>query len=126
MALRDDFRRRYEQRYGVGSSSQIAACEVTMARASAVISNSIQVRPFEGGESGHRRGTNDGALGNRRVYWPAYGAYKETLIYQADALACGQRVSGPAVVEMFSTSVPLHPGQELEIDSWRNLIITLH
>jgi N-methylhydantoinase A len=119
--LCEDFRRRYEQRYGVGSSSQIAACEVTMARVSAVVRSEIQPSPVP--ISARRADGTDGFVGNREVYWPAHKAYLPTPIYRGEDLAIGQCVSGPTVIEMYATSVPLHPGQTLEVDRWRNLVI---
>ena len=55
--------------------------------------------------------------------WPAAGGRRPTPIYQAERLAPGHRVAGPAVVESYGTSVPLHPGQELSVDAWGNLVI---
>jgi N-methylhydantoinase A len=45
-------------------------------------------------------------------------------IYDRAKLAAGHRISGPAVVQEFGSTVPIHPGFAAEVDRYGNLIIT--
>ncbi len=54
---------------------------------------------------------------------PAAG-YVDTPVLWRDDLLPGQRVSGPAVVEEFGSTVPLHPGFVARVDAHLNLIVT--
>ncbi|PXY18103.1 hypothetical protein BAY59_34835 [Prauserella coralliicola] len=48
----------------------------------------------------------------------------DTAIYERDALAVGQSVPGPAVVEEWTTTTVVPPGWLLEVDELGNMIIT--
>ena len=50
--------------------------------------------------------------------------YVETPVYWRPDLAPGQEVRGPAVIEEFGSTVPLHPGFTARIDAHRNVIVT--
>ncbi|GAA4354314.1 hydantoinase/oxoprolinase family protein [Angustibacter luteus] len=48
----------------------------------------------------------------------------EAVLYDRARLGAGDVVSGPAVIEEFGSTVPLHPGFRAEVDAHRNLRIT--
>ena len=49
--------------------------------------------------------------------------YVETpVLWRAD-LAAGTVVEGPAILEEFGSTVPLHPGFTARIDDYRNVIV---
>ena len=59
--------------------------------------------------------------GTRQVWWPedegaVTGAWIETSIFDADALAPGNRITGPAVVEADLTTIVVPPGMTYAID----------
>ncbi|RJS62670.1 hydantoinase/oxoprolinase family protein [Bacillus sp. PK3_68] len=58
----------------------------------------------------------------RKVYYEETG-WMETNIYDRNDLAPGMRISGPAVIEDLMSSILLYPSQDLEIDSYGNLVI---
>ncbi|HEU4512236.1 MAG TPA: hydantoinase/oxoprolinase family protein [Nocardioidaceae bacterium] len=62
--------------------------------------------------------------GRRPVCFDAVGGYVETPVYWRPHLAPGQTVTGPAIVEEFGSTVPLHPGFTGRIDAHRNIIVT--
>jgi N-methylhydantoinase A len=66
---------------------------------------------------------NAAASGHRLVCL-ADARWVGTDIYWRPDLAAGQRVSGPAVIEDFGSTVPLHPGFHAEVDRVGNLIIS--
>jgi N-methylhydantoinase A len=45
-------------------------------------------------------------------------------IYRRDALAPGDTIHGPAVVEEYGSTVPLHPGFAARVDDLGNLVVT--
>ncbi len=48
----------------------------------------------------------------------------DTPIYARDGLRAGDRVEGPAVIEEFGSTIPIHPGFVAEVDGLANLVIT--
>jgi N-methylhydantoinase A len=58
---------------------------------------------------------------HRPVYFDAEAV--ETAIYQRPTLGAGQVVLGPAVIEEFSSTVPIHPGFSARVDKFGNLVL---
>ncbi|HEX3212268.1 MAG TPA: hydantoinase/oxoprolinase family protein, partial [Actinomycetota bacterium] len=54
---------------------------------------------------------------------PASG-FVDTAIYRRDDLGPGDLVEGPAVVEEYGATVPLHPGFRAEVDRFGNLVVS--
>jgi N-methylhydantoinase A len=50
--------------------------------------------------------------------------YRQTPLYAREKLCPGDVVDGPAVLEEFGSTVPLHPGFRAEVDRFANLLIT--
>jgi N-methylhydantoinase A len=50
-------------------------------------------------------------------------SFADTPVYRRTALAPGDRVAGPAVVEEYGSTVPLHPGFLAEVDPLGNLVV---
>ncbi len=62
--------------------------------------------------------------GHRKVCFDPADGYAETpVLWRAD-LAPGTVLTGPAVVEEFGSTVPLHPGFTARVDEYLNLIVT--
>ncbi|MER7546011.1 hydantoinase/oxoprolinase family protein [Actinomadura sp.] len=59
--------------------------------------------------------------GARRVY---FDAWEETAIYRREKLAPGDAIEGPAVIEEFGSTLPLHPGFTARLDGYGNLVVT--
>ncbi len=66
-------------------------------------------------------GPESARTGTRRV---CFDEWVETAVYDRARLGAGDVVEGPAVLEEFSSTVPLHPGFTARVDSYGNLIIT--
>jgi N-methylhydantoinase A len=61
-------------------------------------------------------------IGARRVH---YGdGWREATLVDRQRLAAGDRVDGPAVIQEFSSTVPIHPGCTATVDGFGNLVIT--
>jgi N-methylhydantoinase A len=51
----------------------------------------------------------------RPAYFPEYGEYRPTPVFEASSLAVGSIVAGPAIVEEPSTTIVAFPGQSLQL-----------
>jgi len=49
--------------------------------------------------------------------------YEETTLYDRTKLSPGDSVTGPAVIEEFGSTVPIHPGFRATVDRYGNLLI---
>jgi len=65
-----------------------------------------------------------GPRARRPVCFDPADGYVETPILERRDLTPGQVVTGPAVVEEYGSTVPLHPGFTARVDSWSNLVVT--
>ena len=62
--------------------------------------------------------------GTRQVCFDADAGYVETGLWWRPHLLAGDTVEGPAIIEEFGSTVPLHPGFGLRVDTLGNLVIT--
>ena len=56
------------------------------------------------------------------VFGRATGAV-DAAIYWRPSLAAGDVVAGPAVIEEYGSTVPLHPGYRARVDGLGNLLV---
>ncbi len=61
--------------------------------------------------------------GTRPVCFDGKG-YVDTAIYWRPDLSTGDQIVGPAIVEEFGATIPLHPGFRAEVDPLGNLVVT--
>jgi N-methylhydantoinase A len=66
-------------------------------------------------------GTDRAVTGTRRVF---FDSWVDTPIYNRPDLAPGDVVSGPAIIEEFGSTVPVHPGFAATVDTYGNLLLT--
>jgi len=52
-----------------------------------------------------------------------FDAWVDADVYDRDSLGAGDTIAGPAVVEEFGSTVPLHPGFTAAVDTHANLLI---
>jgi len=62
--------------------------------------------------------------GRRQVCFDPAGGYVDTPVLWRPDLAPGTVVAGPAIIEEFGSTVPLHPGFTARIDEYLNIIVT--
>jgi N-methylhydantoinase A len=60
----------------------------------------------------------------RPVCFDAADGYVDTSVLWRPGLAPGAVVEGPAIIEEFGSTVPLHPGFSARVDEYLNLIVT--
>ena len=61
--------------------------------------------------------------GKRNVYYG--GKWHTTPTYQREALAAGNRIKGPALIEEYASTTVLMPGDVMEVDALGNLVIAV-
>ena len=66
-------------------------------------------------------GAENARTGSRAVY---FDDWANVAVYDRAGLGAGDVVEGPAVLEEFSSTVPLHPGFIAKVDAFGNLVIT--
>jgi N-methylhydantoinase A len=59
--------------------------------------------------------------GVRRVH---FDTWVDASVYDRSLLGCGDTVAGPAVIEEFSSTIPIHPGFAATVDAFGNLVLT--
>lgn len=70
------------------------------------------------------RSLADALKGSRRVDYATAGVH-DAAIYVGELLEPGMRFAGPAIVEMRGSTTVVRPGDELVVDDYGNLVVTL-
>jgi N-methylhydantoinase A len=75
-----------------------------------------------------RRAQGDGLdaarpASSRPVCFDADEGYVDTPIHQRTDLVAGSVVEGPAILEEYGSTVPLHPGFAATVDDFGNLVV---
>jgi N-methylhydantoinase A len=65
--------------------------------------------------------TDRAVTGSRRVF---FEDWVDTPTYNRPDLGPGDVVSGPAIIEEFGSTVPVHPGFAATVDAYGNLLLT--
>jgi N-methylhydantoinase A len=74
----------------------------------------VELEPGDGG-------TDRAVTGSRRVF---FDDWIDTPTYNRPDLAPGDVVTGPAIIEEFGSTVPVHPGFAATVDAYGNLLLT--
>jgi N-methylhydantoinase A len=74
-------------------------------------------------ESSGKAAVEEALKGKRPVYFEETGGFTDTPVYDRNLLAEGARIEGPAVVEERITTVIVHPGWNLTVDTYGNIIM---
>jgi N-methylhydantoinase A len=117
------FQSGYERRYGKGSSSPRAAIEWVNLRLSAVAPT--RTWPEAPLALGMRSSQADALVGRKPIYNIATQRLEPTPIFQQEKLRPGDEISGPALVVSYGTTLPLHLGQDLKVDRFGNMLISV-
>ena len=67
------------------------------------------------------RGADAARTGTRRVY---FDEWVDTAIYDRSRLGAGDVILGPAILEEFGATIPVHPGFRAEVDRFGNVLMT--
>jgi N-methylhydantoinase A len=110
------FHRRHEELYTYAMPDQ----EAVLVNARVAV---IGALPDPPGEPPLPAGTPAPPRARRRVY---LGAWREVRVFDFDALAPGQAIDGPAVIEAATTTVLLRPGDQAQVNEigWLDIALT--
>ncbi|HSZ44461.1 MAG TPA: hypothetical protein VK823_03935, partial [Streptosporangiaceae bacterium] len=61
--------------------------------------------------------------GRRPVVFGRAAPAADTAIYWRPSLAAGDAIAGPAVIEEYGATVPVHPGFVARVDAFGNLLL---
>lgn len=124
MPLCERFYERYEQLYGRGSSFRGTGVQIVTFR---IRASALMTRPdlapspdFTDVISSKARRVS------RPVYWEEQRRFSETAVFDGTALVPGNRIDGPAIIEMPYTTVVVRPRQWLTVDAWTNFELNFH
>ena len=111
----------YDHRYGAGASSATARIEWVNVRVDAIAptpaATGLAPAPVGAADPSAAR------IADKPVYNLARRRYESTPLYAAERLHPGHKIEGPAVVLSYGTTIPLHDGQYLVVDAYRNYLI---
>jgi N-methylhydantoinase A len=115
--LREAFEREYARLYGKGALVLLQDVELfaLRARLSKPLEAAMKAGPASRGQPAPREA--------RKVFWPTDMDWIETPVWDGTHLSAGDRLDGPAIVELPHTSVALAPGQALEVDPFGNYVV---
>jgi N-methylhydantoinase A len=118
-AIKRHFDAMHAQRYGTSAPEERAEIVSLRSTVTGLMRKPLQSRIGRG-----RRTPAKAALaGKRKVYFN--GRFRDTPTYRRAALAAGNRIAGPALVEEYASTTVLMPGDVLEVDTFGNLVIAV-
>jgi N-methylhydantoinase A len=116
-AIKRHFDEMHEQRYGTSAPDERA--EIVSLRST--VTGMMRKPPQETVARGRRTSDKAAFTGKRSVYLA--GKYRPTPTYARAALAAGNRIEGPALIEEHASTTVLLPGDALEVDAYGHLVI---
>jgi N-methylhydantoinase A len=99
-----DFEQRYEQRYGQAALLPDARFEIVNVRAEAIVPTGVEVRSHGADGAGGEARKPDREVAFERGAEPV-----PTPVHDGTALAAGQTIEGPAVIDLPTTGIPVPP-----------------
>lgn len=119
----DDFRSMYDALYGQGAGVVSQGVELITTRIRAVVHLH---RPEQAVENAVEQALAPTArLGTRTIFWPDCMEQLESEVFDGCEIRYGNRIAGPAVVELPYTTVAVGVGQMLECDAFGNFLLRL-
>ncbi len=110
----------HQTRYGFSVAQEKA--EIVSLRSAIV--GEMRKPPFEHIAQGGPQPPPEAFRGTRPVYYAGAG-FVDTPTYDRSALEAGNRIAGPALIEEHASTTVMHPGDNVEIDAFGDLIIEI-
>ena len=104
----------YERIFGSGTAYREAGIQLTAVRVQAVAPGTNTELKLPGPVSSGD-GTEFSRTSMRSVCWDVVRGFEETPVFPGQGLVAGQHIDGPAILELGITTIPVHPGQSLEV-----------
>jgi N-methylhydantoinase A len=117
-AVTQRFTALYEQSFGHGTAvteSEVEIMTFHVVATARTVPVMLKEMPMQGPDS------RAAAIGDRRVYFD--GAFVDTPIYDMGRLTPGNTFSGPAIVECPNSTLIVHAGQHVSVDTFGNVVI---
>ena len=120
-AVADRFHTEHRQLYGYGfrgdPTQQVEWVNLRVTGIGPITRPEIQLLPAAEGP------VSRAVTGQRQVCFDAADGYVTTDLYDRAKLGAGDEFSGPAIVEEFGSTIPVHPGFVVRVDDFGNLVI---
>ncbi|WP_044875251.1 hydantoinase/oxoprolinase family protein [Pseudomonas sp. LFM046] len=116
--LLESFREQYERKYGYRLDSQAELVNLHL-----VGVGSTQKVEFNREAIGEQK-ADAARIDSRQVDFDVYGTH-QAAIYDRDKLLPGMRFTGPAIVEESGTTIVVLPGDVVDVDAYRTLLISI-
>ena len=110
----------HQTRYGFSVANEKA--EIVSLRSAVV--GQLAKPPFEHIAKGNAEPDAAAFRGRRPVYFASTG-FVDTPTYDRPALKAGNRIAGPALIEEHASTTVMHPGDNVEVDAFGDLVITV-
>jgi len=118
-AIKRHFDAMHAQRYGTSAPEERAEIVSLRSTVTGLMRKPPQRKIARGGKTPAKAAFS----GKRPVYFG--GRFHPTPTYRRSALAAGNRIKGPALVEEYASTTVLMPGDAMEVDALGNLVITV-
>jgi N-methylhydantoinase A len=118
-AIKRHFDAMHAQRYGTSAPEERAEIVSLRSTVTGLMRKPPQRKIARGGKTPAKAAFS----GKRAVYFG--GRFHRTPTYRRSALAAGNRIKGPALVEEYASTTVLMPGDAMEVDALGNLVITV-
>jgi N-methylhydantoinase A len=118
-AIKRHFDEQHAQRYGTSAPAERA--EIVSLRST--VTGLMRKPPQRKIARGQKAPTKAASSGKRKVYYG--GKWHLTPTYRRDALAAGNRIKGPALIEEYASTTVLMPGDVMDVDALGNLVIAV-
>lgn len=116
--LADQFHTIHEQVHGYASpDAPVEIVALRIVARSAVPRPAFKEQPAGGNDPSRAR------IGSRRAYFDEARGFTDCPLYDRAALLPGNRLTGPAILEQMDSTTVILPGQEAEVDRYRNVVI---
>jgi len=122
-ALVADFHRRYETLYGAGAGFREARVEIVTYRVRTTAAGTKPaLRP-----AAERSASppSESRAPSRRVFWSELGDFDATPVFWGERFEPGNRIAGPAIIQVPDTTIVVHPGQIARLDPYGNVLVDL-
>ncbi len=118
------FESTYARRYGEGAGFREAGVEVMKLRVRAV-GRLPEVNPGKL-PKGRGNGQPPAPVSKTRpVYWWEAEGFLETPVLNGERMEPGAEISGPAIIELPHTTMPVRPGQTSHMDDYGNIVLNV-
>ncbi len=118
-AIKRHFDEQHAQRYGTSAPAERA--EIVSLRST--VTGLMRKPPQRKLARGQKAPAKAAFSGKRNVYYG--GKWHATPTYRREALAAGNRIKGPALIEEYASTTVLMPGDAMEVDALGNLVIAV-